>query len=871
MADKPILIFPAATVAARAKLPQSFGPPGPRPTHAEQKKRLAGRFQAMTQQFGTVQSDTGGVDPEQVVVFETVGSVGDFQRVVKKIPGMEWLGDFDADIADPDPGFLADGTEPAQLAGRLFVLMSNRTAYAELLRLWNAWTRARDEKLPYGFGALADVFKHLQDVRPWGPRDRVDATGIVAWWQKGLASNEPKMRFEAELWCRLDATSRASAYEHVQSVVIEAGGQCITQATITEIDYHGVLVELPAAAVRAAVDAIAGGTDTKLLRLTDVKYFAPMGEAAVSRAPDGAAVAAAAKPKPTGEPVAALLDGVPLSNHLVLQDRLVIDDPDGLSGQYQSGEHRHGTAMASLIVHGELDAAEAALASRLYVRPVMRPGRPDANNKRWEVFPPDQLPVDVIHRAVKRIAEGDVGQAAQGPRVRVVNLSVGDAAQLFDRQLSPWARLLDWLAWQYRLLFVVAAGNYLGDFSLPVPPASVAAMSDEDVRTLTLRAMAHQKVHRRLLAPAESVNALTVGALHGQIAADGAVGRLVDLLRGAQLPSPVSPVASGFRRAIKPEILVPGGRVHYDPKLAIGGATTADFAITPIASQPGQQVAAPGGTAVPPSHAVRISGTSNAAALTTRKAVQLVERIELLRREAGGDVLADGRTAVLLKAMLVHGASWNGIEQLFDTVFDGPDNGAERWWRIKRACAQFLGYGAADFDRGTVCTDQRVIVLGCGELKAGDGHLYRVPLPPALNARKVGRRLTITLAWITPTNPRHRNYCGADLWFDAPSSQLQVKRWEANDKMVKQGTVQHEVLEGDAAVPVTNGDTIPVQVNCRSDAGMSLSALVPYALMVSLETAEPLGVSVYDQVKVALDRLRAPVAVRAGTTRPRWR
>jgi hypothetical protein len=262
---------------------------------------------------------------------------------------------------------------------------------------------------------------------------------------------------------------------------------------------------------------------------------------------------------------------------------------------------------------------------------------------------------------------------------------------------------------------------------------------------------------------------------------------------------------------------------------------------------------------------VRISGTSNAAALTTRKAIQFIERIEQLRREVGGDVLADARTAVVLKAMLVHGASWNDVEELFDSVFDGPDNGPERYWRIKRACSHFLGYGAADFDRGTVCTDQRVIVLGCGELKAGDGHLYKVPLPPALNARKVGRRLTITLAWLTPTNPRHRNYCGADLWFDSPSTQLQVKRSEANDKMVKQGTVQHEVLEGDAAVPITDGDTIPVQVNCRSDAGVSLSGPVPYALMVSLETAEPLAVSVYDQVKVALDRLRSPVAVRAGS------
>ena len=181
MPDKPILIFPAPTVAARVKLPQSFGPPGPRPTHAQQRTRLASRFQALGQRFGAIQADVAGADPEQVIVFETIGSVGDFQNVVKRIPGMEWLGDFDADIAEPDPGFLADGSEETQLPGRLFVVASNRSAYNELLRLWRAWCRAADEKLERGFGPLAKVFKHLQDVRSWGPKDRVRdrSPGIV--------------------------------------------------------------------------------------------------------------------------------------------------------------------------------------------------------------------------------------------------------------------------------------------------------------------------------------------------------------------------------------------------------------------------------------------------------------------------------------------------------------------------------------------------------------------------------------------------------------------------------------------------------------------------------------------------------------------
>ncbi len=834
-------------------------PRGPRPTQAQQKQRLLSHFKSLGQRFGIVQADITGIDPEQVIVFETIGSIGDFQRVVRKIPGLEWLGDFETEIAEPDPGFLPDGTDARQLAGRLFVVASNRTAYSKLLKLWRAWCRAADEKLEYGYGALVDVFKHLQDVREWGPKDRI-AAGTIESWEAGLASNEPVLRFEAELWCRDDQTKRNTAYGNLRAAVAEAGGQCITQAVIAEIDYHGVLLELPAVAVRQTITAINANNDTRLLRLTDVKYFAPMGQASIMPIGEGNAILAPQKPLPTIDPVAALLDGLPLTNHAALQGRLVIDDPDNFAALYQVGEHRHGTAMASLITHGELDVDETALSSKLYVRPVMHPGRPDIGNQRLEIFPSNALPIDLIHRAVKRIIEGDAGQRPTAPSVKVINLSVGDASQLFDRHLSPWARLLDWLAWKYKILFVISAGNHLHDISLPIPPDSVATASDDDLRSHVLRAMAGQRVQRRLFAPAESVNALTVGALHDQKAPVENPGRLVDLLRGATLPNPINCVASGFRRAIKPEIFVAGGKRHYEPRPAPPGAATTEFRIINGLLQPGQLIAAPGGAAVPPNHAARVSGTSNAAALTTRQAIHLFDDIMALRQEDGGDVLSDDKVAVILKAMLVHGAAWGGWQAFLDHVFDIGDSGNERRHRIKRACGQLLGYGVADFERGTVCTDQRVIVLGCGELKQGEAHLYQLPLPPALSAQTIQRRLTITLAWLTPVNPRHRNYCVADLWFDPPDTQLQITRSEAAHYAVKQGTVQHEILEGQAAVPIAAGDTLPIQVNCREDAANNFTAAIPYALMVSLETGRALPV--YDEVRIELEKIRAATRIR---------
>ena len=872
MPDKPILIFPVATVAKRADLTSAIPTRPPRPTKVEQVSRLTARFQALEPEFGAAQISLDGVDPEQVIVLETIGSIADFQNVVNKIAGMEWLGDFDADVAVGDPGFLADGADPADMKGRLFVLATNRTAYTEVLSLWKQWDQSRDDKLPRPYGKLAEAFKYLNDVRAWGPQDRVLATGVVAYWEEGLAANDPTIRFETELWCRAEPAKRNAAFDRLRAIVTGFGGQCIKQAALPEIDYHGVLVDLPAAVVRQAVDAIGAGSDTQLLRLTDVKYFAPMGQASIAPIDEGTPVTPPDRPLPNGTPVVAILDGLPMTNHAALQGRLLVDDPDNVAAHYGAGEHRHGTAMASLVVHDEYDSAGPAILSKVYVRPVMQPGRPDFNNRRWETFPPDELAVDLMHRAVRRMFETDGTTPPQAAGVKVINLSLGDASQPFDRHVSPWARLLDWLAWKYQVLFVVSAGNHLKDLTIPVPPSAIAGMSDADLQANTLRAMAHQRLQRRLLAPAESINALTVGALHSQTAPNGNTGSLADLFRGAALPSPVSSVASGFRRAVKPEILVPGGRRHYVPRLQAGTLANAEFQISAATGQPGQLVAACHPTGVSNQHAARSSGTSNAAALTTHRAAQLIERIMQLRAETGGDSLTDARIAVIVKAMLVHGTSWGDWYQFFDQVFDGLDNGPERWWRIKRACAQFLGYGPAGFERGAICTDQRVIVLGCGELSDNEGHVYNVPLPPALNAQKVLRRLTFTLAWLTPINSRHRAYRVADLWFDPPSTHLRVKRRDADHDAVTRGTLQHEVLEGDAAVPITAGDMMPVQVNCRADAGTKLTHPVPYALMVSIETARPLAVSIYDQVKVALDALRALVPVQpAAASRSRSR
>ena len=117
-----------------------------------------------------------------------------------------------------------------------------------------------------------------------------------------------------------------------------------------------------------------------------------------------------AEPPLTALPIAALFDGVPVQAHSLLSDRLIIDDPNDLESRVVVAFRRHGTAMASLILHGDLNAEDDPLPRPLYVRPIL-----SSSNGESEHSDADRLLIDVIHTAVTRM-KGDGGLAGM-PRV----------------------------------------------------------------------------------------------------------------------------------------------------------------------------------------------------------------------------------------------------------------------------------------------------------------------------------------------------------------------------------------------------------------------------------------------------------------------
>ncbi|SDX70934.1 Subtilase family protein [Lysobacter enzymogenes] len=858
----PLLLFPSRAKAERSKLGGGAGGVNV-PGIDRQRARIAPQLATLQQAFEAkriqLQQTAPLENPELVLVLEVVGSVADFARAVRLVPGLEWLFELAEDQIAQDEDFYSEeeNKRAELLSGRLYLLGSNQEALAQLIGLWNRYQQDPAGKFDRGLAPFKRVFAHLRTIRPWDVNDRV-GTDVRIYWQDQVGSGQDVSRFEIEAWHFTAATKNTSARAEIEALVRQLGGRVLSSALISDIAYHGLLVELPT----EAIERVLAGEVPALLLSDRIMFFRPKGQSMTDGLMEQE-TSAIEDDRPASErpPVIALFDGLPLSNHALLADRLIIDDPDGWEAGYEAKDRMHGTAMASLILHGELDGGHASLERKLYVRPIMRPDPNDGfHQRRREQTPNDVLLIDLIHRAVKRIFEGDAGQPPTAPTVRVINLSLGDSHRIFGREMSPWARLLDWLSHRYSVLFIVSAGNDPSPLKLETPRGSLADMTPMARETLAFAALIRANADRRLMAPAESINALTVGALHADDSPNIAIPNRFDLFAQRGL-SPLSRVGHGYRRAIKPDVLMPGGRVlHMEQFIGVPQETVVELAM--LSAKPGHRTATP---ALPEaggmSETTYCRGTSNAAALTSRAAAQTYDMLEALRAQLqnGPGLEYD---AVLLKALLVHGASWGDLStRLLDSR---PDLHAitdtnRRRIAQKDFVTRWLGHGPLDVERAITCTEQRATLLGFGELAAEEALLFSAPLPPGLAGTRAWRRVTITLAWMSPVNPKHHAYRRAKLWISEPGAELRVKRTNSvDDKAARRGTVQHEILEGEDAVAYVDGDRFVCKVNCAADAGI-LEGKVRFALCVSLEVAVDSGIRVYQEIS---ERIAPPVGIR---------
>ena len=752
------------------------------------------------------------------------GLISAFAAAVRNVPGLELIDEEELE---------ADEEDKAPVA---YLMVPDVRALRDLESLWRRWL---DGRLVYGETPWRDVFSLLRDLRPWGPADRVQRgeSDVLSEEISGLGEDEP-VRLEIELVYRANVDVGAEREAELRAAVTEQAGRIISASRIGDIAYHALLADLPVRAVRQIIarspNGIAGLGPVLHIRPQSVASKIDVTDATEAEGPLGGGGG-------LRDPILALLDGVPVAAHRLLASHVVIDDQFGLEPITPVADRVHGTAMASLIVHGDRNRNEPPLPRQVHIVPVLGPDDRFATNR---------LIVDIIYTGILAMREG---REATAPGVVIVNLSLGNARRPFHGQLSAWARLLDRLAYRFGLLFIVSAGNCTEPFSIPAfATHHLYEDADADRRAVeTLRALGAIVGERRLFSPAETVNGLTVGASNQDAvpeAARAAARVNVDPYGVRPMANPSSTLGPGFALSVKPDLLMPGGREHLRFSRNHFHVEMRPAAASRTA---GLRVAAP-----PRDGRENIdgytNGTSAAAALASRAAHRIHDALEAAYGNAFMQ-LSHVHRAVLLKALVAHPANWpdEAATLIRDTL--GPAGG-QYHSRQKDNIRRFLGYGMVDADDAVACAEDRATFWATGVLQPNKVVTVAVPVPAAMSGRAQPHSMSATLAWFTPTMPGRKSYRSVRLKLLDPAelAGLRVKA-NANQPDANQtnrGTLFTRRWSGDRAPVIGPEMSVHLNIQRDPDQGVTIDEPIPFGLAVTL--AMPGVVQIYEQVRQRL-------------------
>ncbi|MCG5497161.1 S8 family serine peptidase [Ectothiorhodospira variabilis] len=858
MAERPILRFPDPVNAVRPTGSPRTLPKPAGPGRVRQGERFQATFDRLSVALRSddplvaLRQDPAGIAPERALVFVTAGSVSNFAKVAREA-GLEVFSEEKLeDIEDYPEGFHPAG-DSTTLARTLYATIPTVESFQQMLSLWRAHQRGEDA--PYGAAPWWNVFNLLLELRPWGPQDRLggDSRAIIE-DRLAFRPDDDLISIEFEIWPTASNAKRASWRGELEQRVTARAGSILDRSSIAEdgFVYEALLVELPCHVVR---EMLANPADFNgLATLEGVQFILPqtIGQAL----PDGSDTVGEDRViqgafDPDAPIRAALLDGTPVAAHRALDGGVVIEDMHELVRLSPVAQRYHATAMASLILRGDLQADGAPLTdTRLISVPVLIDQQKGAETASNRLF------VDVVHTTLMRLIGTDEPAA---PDVFVVNFSIGVCDSHFSGRISALARLMDWWAAKEGLLFVISAGN-VGHLTLP----GTRMMDVENAAVAVRRAAARGAMRdgifdRTLLAPAESLNALTVGALSLDFANDvppQQAGILKLEEDGEFVPQMTSALGLGSLRSIKPDLLEAGGCLELR---AMPQGADVSLRAVERSRRTGLVAASP-----PGQNATQKSrGTSPAAALVTRS---LLRAAEALTGEGGpyqGLELTRRQNALLTRALAVNAAKWpQDAHDLYNEERARLGNGQHA--RAKEEVCRHFGHGYLDNAMMWGSPETGVTMVGLGLIRKDRAQIFRMPVPPSLSGERLPRSMRVTLAWFSPVNPSRAQYRLAALeaaafneadeddgrWgFDMTSDGL-----DAN--IIKRGSVWSRRLKNRIqTIPEFDEDVdIPIRVQCRdaSGGGLSQDEDIMFAIVVTLQVEAEIQFDIHQEVEQAL-------------------
>lgn len=691
-----------------------------------------------------------------------------------------------------------------------------------LSECWRQWRNYIREN-----GLDSDEISNLLEkahVRPWSPDDRVPDVHSLRDAPNIQASAAGRVRLEAELWFRQDERERDLAFQQLAVALHHVGGEVADRTTLHEIRYDCADIDIP----YHVFEALCNRTGSVLERCDSVRYLRPqrvLHFTSLDGTPDTTSVQSSTStdglmlqpttmhsnndPAPSNSraielqsqdsepvlPIATLMDGDTDDNHPALVNRTTRAGTNMNADGHPPNARQHGTAMASLLLHGDLDARQAPVSKPIVVCPVSAAAAQKRDNP--EVLE-DSL-AKFVRTNVKQMNKyNDPSSSSPISGTFLVNLSMG--GRRFDPNVVGDSRSLttqiDHSSYEHNVLFIVSAGNC--KLELGVSNRGGLLLTNRSngdscwpQEQAVLGALIRDGARRRITTPAESRNSIAVGSQYlGSVSRPMCRKCMKPYCSGNNYPNTYSTLGPGLGDAIKPEILMPTGEHPV--------TTRTDHErvyMTPCGpNAAGPAVVTPDEKTDP----VPLSGTSSSAALATHLAQKVHELLESDAADASPKPrwLLPNYRAVTIKALLVHMARWN-IDSPAHGTFPSVESSWEREAVGPGDLPKLIGYGFPQLD--TIFSDapNKLIRIDCRKLShPGDFWHYSVPIPACLMNGKSEAQLIVTLAWFTPVDYRFVNdwvRLHADVWLaNDMSMQLDRHYFQPLQGTAQNGTVFHE-------------------------------------------------------------------------------
>lgn len=536
-----------------------------------------------------------------------------------------------------------------------------------------------------------EILWAIRSIDDWTPDDRMGPALKL----EGIP-DDARFVVDVELWALHDVEERDAMLVHFVNWVRSIGARVIDKVKQPNL----VLVRTEV--TREQLERILSFRDVRQVDLPP-RYDFTLNVAGlhVDRLP---AVAA----PPEKAPTVAVLDTGLATNHSLLAPA-VGDAQSFVPGRGPDDEEGHGTQVAGHVVFGDLEAILEAVHVHLEVRVLS--GR---------ILVRSESELDDTPLVANRIRQA-VEYFVRHYNCRIFNLSIGDLRKPYvGGHVRDLAAVLDELAFEYGVLFIVSAGNFYGT---------------EDVPKHWLRDYPEYLLNEaaRIIDPAPAVNVLTVGSIarrdwpHMSRRYPNDPG--YQPIARTNWPSPFTRTGPGPGGAIKPELVEYGGNWSYEGRTnnevrydrALGEVTTNHD----VVSRPFTVV----------------SGTSFAAPKIAHMAARVLARYPNMSSEA-------------IRALLLAHAS------VPDEIEHGVDLTEEQ-------VRTLVGYGRPDGERVLSSVENCVTLLAEDEIEESTHHFYEIPLPEDFMAPPLRRprEITVALAYTSMVRRTHLSYRANKLSF----------------------------------------------------------------------------------------------------------